>query len=96
MSTTIIHVKHKTEEWFIEANDQTILEQLRTLPITLRKACRNGACGVCRCLLVEGEVDYGYRLPTALWQHQIDEGFILPCVAKVKSSVLITALPVLD
>lgn len=92
--TFTIQVKHQGNEWSIDATDNAILEQLYVLPLPLRKACRNGACGICRCLLLEGEVDYGYRLPTALWQHQIDEGYILPCVAKPISSIVIADLPI--
>lgn len=57
------------------------------LPQPLRRACRNGACGVCRCRLISGEIDYGSRFPYGLWQHEIDDGYILPCIAKPISDV---------
>ena len=70
----------------------TLLETLQQLPLPIHQACRNGACGVCRCQLLKGEIDYGYRAPTALWQKHIDAGFILPCIAKVKTPLQLQAI----
>lgn len=46
-----------------------------------RQSCLNGACGICRCRLISGEISYGHRLPSGLWQRDIEQGYILPCIA---------------
>ena len=58
-----------------------LLEALRNAGLNVRKACRNGICGLCRCRVVSGEFTYHWKEPHGLWQKDIEQGFILPCIA---------------
>jgi len=60
---------------------QTLLQLMNEAGISTRQPCRNGVCNQCRCRLLRGEITYHHRKPHGLWQKQIDEGFILPCIA---------------
>ncbi len=70
----------------------TLLQALHDAQLPVRKACRNGGCGVCRCRLVAGEISYGQRQPFALWDKDKAEGFILPCIATPLSDLKIDLL----
>lgn len=60
---------------------ETLLTLIRDAGVNVRKACRNGACGICRCRVVAGNVTYDLRQPFALWEEDITQGYILPCIA---------------
>ncbi|MCK9563266.1 MAG: 2Fe-2S iron-sulfur cluster binding domain-containing protein, partial [Bacteroidales bacterium] len=59
----------------------TLLDAMRTSGLPVRKACRNGVCGLCRCRVVAGEFTYHWKVPHGLWQRDIEQGLILPCIA---------------
>ncbi|WP_409522473.1 2Fe-2S iron-sulfur cluster-binding protein [Nitrincola sp. MINF-07-Sa-05] len=61
--------------------DQPLLTLFKAKGLPVREACRNGNCGVCRCRLVSGEVDYQSRKVYGLREEEISEGFILTCIA---------------
>ena len=63
------------------APDTTLLEAMRASDLPVRKACRNGVCGLCRCRVREGEFTYHWKVPHGLWEKDIEQGFILPCIA---------------
>ena len=54
-------------------------------------SCRDGACGSCKCRLVEGQVEHGAHRPSALTDGEAQEGFILPCVAQPLTDCLLQA-----
>ncbi len=72
--------------------DTTLLELMREIPLPVRKACRNGACGICRCRLKTGEITYLLRAPFGLWEKEINAGYILPCIAYAVSDLVLTDL----
>ncbi|MYM64273.1 2Fe-2S iron-sulfur cluster-binding protein [Pseudomaricurvus sp. HS19] len=72
--------------------NETLLEAMRRQELPVRKACRNGGCGVCRCQLVSGDIDYGARYPHGLWQADIEQGVILPCIASARSDLVLSDL----
>jgi len=51
--------------------------------------CRAGECGTCKCRLLQGEVEQGGNLPTALSDEEKAAGWILPCRCVAKSDVSI-------
>jgi len=76
-----------------QTNGETrLLEALASSGLPLRKPCRNGVCGLCRCKLVAGEITYQWRLPHGLWQKDIEQGYILPCIAYALSDLTLAAV----
>lgn len=65
----------------------SLLEVMRNNHLPVRKACRNGACGICRCRLTLGHINYFLRKPFALWETEINDGYILPCIAYAESDI---------
>tara|TARA_B110000879_G_scaffold202151_1_gene278154 strand:+ start:398 stop:682 length:285 start_codon:yes stop_codon:yes gene_type:complete len=76
----------------VTCGNESLLSLMQRVPLPVRNACKNGGCGVCRCRLVSGEITYQNKFPFALWQADIDQGMILPCIAFVVSDVLIDKL----
>lgn len=70
----------------------TLHQNLDTQGITLRKACDNGACGICRCRLTSGAIDYRGRHPYGLNSGLQADGWILPCIAYPKTHVKLAEL----
>jgi ferredoxin len=65
-----------------QISDETdLLATIQKLGLSIRQACRNGVCGLCRCRLVGGEITYHHRDPYALGEEDREAGFILPCIA---------------
>lgn len=69
-----------------------LLKLMHDAGLSVRKACRNGGCGVCRCQLVSGQITYHQREPFALWEQEKKDGYILPCIAFAVSSVTVDQL----
>ncbi len=66
---------------------QTILEVLRENGINMGSSCEQGACGTCRCGVIEGEV---LHQDVYLSDSEKDEGkSIMTCVSRAKSDRLI-------
>jgi CDP-4-dehydro-6-deoxyglucose reductase len=77
-----------------EANPQeTLLDAAMRQGLLLAHSCRNGACGTCKCRLLEGEVDYRVQ-PAALSAEEAASGFALPCQALARSAVLLECNPI--
>lgn len=73
--------------------NENIIESLEKKGLHIRKACDNGVCGVCLTKLHEGEIDYGLREPFGLNQKELDQGYILPCIAHCKTDIRIDTPP---
>ena len=68
--------------------DLTLLEAAEMSRIELPSSCRNGTCRTCICRLVSGEVSYTVEWP-GLSAEEKAEGYVLPCVARPRSNVVI-------
>ncbi len=67
----------------------TLLEALLEQKLPMRKACINGACGICLVKLIRGNIDYKNRIPRGLNNKELQAGYILSCIAHCKNDVVI-------
>ena len=68
--------------------DLTLLEAAEMSRIELPSSCRNGTCRTCLCKLVSGDVTYTIEWP-GLSAEEKAEGYVLPCVARPTSNVVL-------
>ena len=66
---------------------ETILEAGIRAGIALPFECRNGGCGVCKCSILNGEVDHGIYHPSALTDSEKSLGKALMCCTVPLSDV---------
>lgn len=67
---------------------ETVLAALERQGYALPNNCRAGACGECKCKVVDGEFDQGLVMDMALSEEERAEGYGLMCMAKPTSDVL--------
>ena len=68
--------------------DESLLEAGLRAMAPLRSSCRNGTCRTCLCRLVSGEIAYEIEWP-GLTAEEKREGWVLPCVARPLSDVVL-------
>jgi ferredoxin len=68
--------------------DLTLLEAAEMSRVQLPSSCRNGTCRTCMCRMLSGEVAYAIEWP-GLTAEEKSEGYVLPCVARPKSDVVL-------
>lgn len=74
----------------VEEGESVLTAALRQ-NIGLPYGCRNGNCGSCRATLLQGEVEYGEQLPSALTVDEMTEDSVILCQARPRSDLLIDA-----
>ena len=68
--------------------DLSLLEAAEMSRVQLPSSCRNGTCRTCMCRMLSGEVGYAIDWP-GLTAEEKAEGYVLPCVARPKSDVVL-------
>ena len=68
--------------------DESLLKAGLRAMAPLRSSCRNGTCRTCLCRLESGEIAYEIEWP-GLTTEEKAEGFVLPCVARPLSDVVL-------
>jgi len=71
--------------------DETILSAAMRQGVGLPYGCKDGACGSCKCKMIEGRVIHGVHQDKALNAAEEAAGFILTCCATPQTDVVIEA-----
>ena len=70
-------------------DDETVLAAAMRADLMIPYGCRNGACGTCKSLLLEGVVDYGHYQPGTLTDAEKKQGYALLCVARPQTDLAV-------
>ena len=90
MSTVPVHqvtLLPSGQRFEARADESLLKAGLRALA-PLRSSCRNGTCRTCLCRLDSGTIAYEIEGP-GLSAEEKREGWILPCVARATSDVVL-------
>jgi len=87
MATIILRSNDGSEETFDCVDGGTILDELEDAGLDHQSSCRSGACSSCAMKLVEGTVNQEDQ--SFLDDEQLEQGFVLTCVAVPTSDTVI-------
>lgn len=74
---------------FTVAADEAILTAGIRQGVGMPYGCKDGACGSCKCKMLEGKVVHGPHQSKALSEAEEAAGFILTCCAKPQSDIVL-------
>ena len=73
---------------FLCAAEESVLDAALKQGLMLANSCRNGTCRTCMCRLQNGQIVYQIEWPGLSFDEKA-EGYILPCVAKPLSDLVL-------
>ena len=76
------------DKTFVCAADDSLLSAALKQGLVLANSCRNGTCRTCLCRLQSGQIEYLIEWPGLSFDEKAD-GYILPCVAKPVSDLVL-------
>ena len=74
---------------FIVSVDEPILTAGIRQGVAMPYGCKDGACGSCKCKMLEGKVIHGQHQAKALSVEEEAKGYILTCCAKPQSDIVL-------
>jgi CDP-4-dehydro-6-deoxyglucose reductase len=74
---------------FTATTDEPILTAGIRQGIALPYGCKDGACGSCKCKMLEGKVIHGMHQQKALSEEEEAKGYILTCCAVPQSDIVL-------
>tara|TARA_B110000090_G_C13356750_1_gene436955 strand:+ start:669 stop:1040 length:372 start_codon:yes stop_codon:yes gene_type:complete len=83
MVMTKITIANRGNDFYKVKGNKPLLLELRSLGLDLPYGCQYGGCITCAAKLIEGEVDQ--RAQVALNNRQINDGYVILCVARAKT-----------
>ncbi len=83
MAIKKITITNRNNKIFEVSDRRSLLQELRAKGVDLPYGCEYGGCITCAAKLIKGEVDQ--RSQVALNNRQINDGYIILCVARPKS-----------
>ena len=84
---TKITISNRNNSAFEVNGQKPLLQELREQGVDLPYGCQYGGCITCAAKLINGEVDQ--RSQVALNNRQLNDGYIILCVAKAKTDCTI-------
>jgi len=87
MVMTKITISNRENNTFKVKGHKPLLEELLAQGVDLPYGCQYGGCITCAAKLIKGEVDQ--RKQVALNNRQINNGYIILCVARAKTDCTI-------
>lgn len=85
-----VSVQPSNRQFSVDRDEPVLAAALRQ-GIGLPYGCRDGACGSCKCRLIEGRVIHGAHQARALSAAEEDAGWMLSCCAAPQTDLVIEA-----
>jgi ring-1,2-phenylacetyl-CoA epoxidase subunit PaaE len=85
-AVVIVLMDGRRRTFNMRMNDEIVLDAALRAGLELPFSCRAGVCSTCRTKLVRGEVEMEQNYALEDWE--VEQGYVLACQARVKTSVL--------
>ena len=82
-----VEISNRSGIFYQVEHKRPLLDSLREHGVDLPYGCKYGGCITCAAKLIAGEVDQ--RRQVALNNRQINDGYIILCVARPKSNLVL-------
>ena len=87
MKTFQVKISNRGNVSYQVEHKRSLLDSLREQGVDLPYGCRYGGCISCAAKLIDGDVDQ--KRQVALNNRQINDGYIILCVARPKSNLIL-------